>query len=179
MRGKAQRDRLAVATSGGAPTVCRVRIVVGSDHAGFALKALFVSTLNDWGHEVLDIGTDSAQTSVDYPDFGAAVARSVVRGDAELGVAVCGSGNGIAIAANKVAGARAAVVHDVTSARLAREHNDANVMAIGARFIGEQTALDSLRVFLGASFEGGRHVGRVEKLLRLDEAGVREAGEEG
>jgi ribose 5-phosphate isomerase B len=139
-------------------------VALASDHAGFQLKDEFSAALARMGHVVLDLGTDSAAVSVDYPDFGVAVARAVVDGKADLGVAVCGSGNGIAIAANKVAGARAAVVHDVTSARMAREHNDANVMAIGARFIGGQTALDALRAFLVAGFEGGRHVARVAKL---------------
>ena len=120
------------------------------------------------GHEGIDLGTHSLD-SVDYPDFGAAVARAVVAGEADRGVLVCGSGNGIAIAANKVTGARAAVVHDVTSARLAVEHNDANVCAIGARFVGEQVATDALRAYLGAEFAGGRHANRLEKIARLEQ----------
>jgi ribose 5-phosphate isomerase B len=119
--------------------------------------------LEEKGHEVLDLGCESLDRC-DYPDFGEAVGRAVVAGTADLGVCVCGSGIGIAIAANKVAGVRAATVHDVTSARLSRQHNDANVMCIGERFIGEQTALDSLDAFLAATFEGGRHADRVKKI---------------
>jgi ribose 5-phosphate isomerase B len=119
--------------------------------------------LEEKGYEVLDLGCESLDRC-DYPDFGEAVGRAVVAGTADLGVCVCGSGIGIAIAANKVAGVRAATVHDVTSARLSRQHNDANVMCIGERFIGEQTALDSLDAFLAATFEGGRHADRVKKI---------------
>jgi ribose 5-phosphate isomerase B len=149
-------------------------IAVGSDHAGYRLKELFSARLADLGHTVLDLGT-SSEERVDYPDFGAAVGRAVADGSAELGVCVCGSGIGIAMAAGKIPGIRAATVHDVTSARLAREHNDANVMCIGQRLVGEQTALDALDSFLGAGFEGGRHAGRVAKIdaLDLDEAAVR------
>jgi RpiB/LacA/LacB family sugar-phosphate isomerase len=99
-----------------------MRIALGSDHAGFDLKAVLATTLAEWGHVTLDLGTNNATESVDYPDFGAAVGRSVASGECDLGVAVCGSGIGISIAANKVPGVRAAVVHDVTSAHLAREH---------------------------------------------------------
>ncbi|MFM7271891.1 MAG: ribose 5-phosphate isomerase B [Actinomycetes bacterium] len=145
-----------------------MRIAFGADHAGFALKEHLRAAAAADGHEVIDLGTDS-NGSVDYPDFGAAVARAVVAGEADRGVLVCGSGNGIAIAANKVTGARAAVVHDVTSARLAVEHNDANVCAIGARFVGEQVAEDAMRAYLGAEFAGGRHATRVEKIARLEQ----------
>jgi len=140
-----------------------MRLAVGSDHAGFDLKSELAAHLEAAGHEVVDLGTNDT-SSVDYPDFGAAVGRAVVGGDAELGVAVCGSGIGIAIAANKVAGVRAATVHDVTSARMCREHNDANVVCFGQRFIGPQVALDALDAFLAASFEGGRHQRRVDKI---------------
>lgn len=145
-----------------------MRIAFGADHAGFALKEHLRAAAAADGHEVIDLGTDS-NGSVDYPDFGAAVARAVVAGEADRGVLVCGSGNGIAIAANKVTGARAAVVHDVTSARLAVEHNDANVCAIGARFVGEQVAEDAMRAYLAAEFAGGRHATRVEKIARLEQ----------
>ena len=145
-----------------------MRVAFGADHAGFALKEHLRAAAAADGHEVIDLGTHSLD-SVDYPDFGAAVARAVVAGEADRGVLVCGSGNGIAIAANKVAGARAAVVHDVTSARLAVEHNDANVCAIGARFVGEQVATDALRAYLGAEFAGGRHANRLEKIARLEQ----------
>lgn len=146
-----------------------LRVALGSDHAGFELRQVFVAHLRGLGHEVVDLGC-AVPERCDYPDFGAAVGRAVVAGDADLGVCVCGSGIGIAIAANKVPGVRAATVHDVTSARLSRQHNDANVMCIGERFVGEQTALDSLDAFLAASFEGGRHADRVAKIHQLDRA---------
>jgi ribose 5-phosphate isomerase B len=146
-----------------------MRVALGSDHAGHDLKALVATTLTDWGHEVVDLGTDSAETSVDYPDFGAAVGRSVTSGGADLGVAICGTGIGISIAANKVAGVRAAVVHDVTSARLAREHNHANVLCLGARLTGPAVALDAVAAWLNATPCGGRHDGRIAKIDALDE----------
>lgn len=142
-------------------------IAAGSDHAGHRLKSTLVDRLRDLGHEVLDLGTDSTDR-VDYPDFGEAVGRAVAAGEAELGLCVCGSGIGIAMAAGKVNGIRAATVHDVTSARLAREHNDANVVCLGERFVGEQTATDALDAFLAASFEGGRHAARVAKIDAID-----------
>ena len=142
-------------------------IAVGSDHAGYALKEQLAGELRDLGHQVLDLGAHSPER-VDYPDFGAAVGRAVAGGDAELGVCVCGSGIGIAMAANKVAGVRAATVHDATSARLTRQHNDANVICFGERLIGPEVASDALRAWLDAEFEGGRHAGRVDKLSGLD-----------
>lgn len=143
-----------------------MQIAVGSDHAGFQLKQLLADHLRAGGYEVVDVGTHDT-VSVDYPDFGRAVGEAVVGGAAELGVAVCGSGIGICIAANKVPGIRAATVHDVTSARLSREHNDANVMCVGERFIGPQVALDAVDAFLSAEFAGGRHRRRVDKLNNL------------
>ncbi len=144
-----------------------IRIAAGSDHAGVHLKDDLVAFLQDQGFQVEDLGTHG-DASVDYPDYGAAVARTVVRGDADLGLCVCGSGIGIAIAANKVPGARAATVHDVTSARLARLHNDANVVCVGERFLGIQTAKDSVLAFMNGPFEGGRHQARVDKITLLD-----------
>jgi len=144
-----------------------MRLAVGSDHAGLEHKTLIVEHLRAQGHDVVDVGTNGEE-SVDYPDFGAAVGRAVVAGDADLGVAVCGSGIGIAIAANKVAGVRAATVHDVTSARLSREHNDANVVCLGQRFTGPQVALDAVDVFVATVFAGGRHRKRVDKISALD-----------
>ncbi len=142
-------------------------IAVGSDHAGFALKEQLAGELRDLGHEVLDLGAHSTDR-VDYPDFGAAVGRSVAGGDADLGVCVCGSGIGIAMAANKVPGVRAATVHDATSARLTRQHNDANVICLGERLTGPEVASEAMRAWLDAEFEGGRHAGRVDKLSDLD-----------
>ncbi len=138
-------------------------VAIASDHAGVALKGVLVTELRALGHEVLDLGTHGTD-SVDYPDFGHALAETIVAGRAERGVLVCGTGIGISIAANRHAGVRAAVCHDVTSARLAREHNDANVLALGARLIGDEVAKECLRVFLATAFPGGRHTGRVAKL---------------
>ena len=145
-----------------------MRIALGSDHAGYGLKAQLASSLSEWGYDVLDLGTGDAATSVDYPDFGAAVGRSVVGGDADLGVAICGSGIGMAIAANKVLGVRAAVVHDVTSAHLAREHNHANVLCLGSRLTGVVVATEALRAWLNATPLTGRHEQRITKLDQLD-----------
>jgi ribose 5-phosphate isomerase B len=144
-----------------------MKVALGSDHAGFALKTHLKTRLAGWGHEVLDLGTGSAE-SVDYPDFGAAVGRAVVEGKAERGVCVCGSGIGISIAANKVAGVRAALVGDQLAARLSREHNDANVICFGERLIGIAHAEAALEVFLATAFSGGRHAGRVDKLRALE-----------
>lgn len=142
------------------------RIALGADHAGFELKDTIAQHLRERGVEVVDLGTNSGDR-VDYPDFGAAVGRAVADGAAELGVAVCGSGIGIAMAANKVPGVRAAVAHDETSARLSREHNDSNVLCLGERLIGETVALACIDAWLDATFEGGRHAGRVDKLNEL------------
>jgi ribose 5-phosphate isomerase B len=140
-------------------------IAVASDHAGFDLKEILKRDLQEAGHDVLDLGTNST-ASVDYPDFGHALAEAVASGRAERGVLVCGTGIGISIAANRDPRVRAAVVHDVTSARLSREHNDANVVAFGARLIGAEVAREALKVFLKTSFEGGRHAARVAKLAK-------------
>jgi ribose 5-phosphate isomerase B len=147
-----------------------MRVAVGSDHAGFDLKEILTAELVALGHEVRDHGTRDAVSSVDYPDFGAAVGTAVATGEADLGICVCGTGNGIAMAANKVAGVRAAVVHDVTTAALARRHNHANVVCFGARITGATVAVDALGAFLDAPEEHGRHDGRVEKLAMLDRA---------
>jgi ribose 5-phosphate isomerase B len=151
-----------------------MRIALGSDHAGYDLKTILKSSLESWGHEVVDLGTTSASQPVDYPDFGAAVGRAVAASDAELGVAVCGSGIGIAIAANKVPGVRAAVVHDVTSGHLAREHNHANVLCMGGRLIGSTVAVETLAAWLNAAPES-RHEARIQKLSQLD-AAIKEKG---
>ena len=142
-------------------------IAVGSDHAGYSLKQRLAAELRTLGHEVLDLGAHDADR-VDYPDFGAAVGRAVADAVADLGVCVCGSGIGIAMAANKVPGVRAAPVHDATSARLARQHNDANVLCLGERLLDPDVASEAVRAWLDAEFEGGRHVGRVAKLAELD-----------
>ena len=138
-------------------------VAMGADHAGVALKALLREALEEAGHQVLDLGTNGPE-SVDYPDFGAAVAEAVAAGKARLGVLVCGTGIGISMAANRNPAIRCALIHDVTGARLTRQHNDANVIAFGARMTGPEVALDALRAFIDTPFEGGRHCRRVEKL---------------
>ena len=145
-----------------------MRIAVGSDHAGFALKSLIVDQLAAAGHEVLDLGTDTADVSVDYPLFGHAVGEAVAAGRADRGICVCGTGIGIGIAANKVPGIRAAVVHDSTTAALARRHNDANVVCIGERTTGPAEAVDAVDAFFATEFEGGRHQRRIDQIAALD-----------
>lgn len=139
-------------------------IGIASDHAGYELKAVLKAELASLGFPVLDLGTNSAEASVDYPDFGRALAEAIKAGKVARGVLVCGTGIGIAIAANRHPGIRCGVVHDETSARLTRQHNDANVIALGARLTGVEVAKASLRVFLSTAYEGGRHAQRVAKL---------------
>ena len=145
------------------------KIAIGSDHAGYEAKELAKRELTALGMEVMDAGAHSAE-SVDYPDFGAAVGRAVASGEVERGVLVCGSGIGISMAANKVAGVRAALCWNEETARLAREHNDANIICFGARFIEPALAARMVRVFMETEFAGGRHQQRVEKLSRLDDS---------
>jgi ribose 5-phosphate isomerase B len=140
--------------------------IVGGDHAGLPLKRHLVGVLAALGDEVIDLGTDS-EASVDYPDFAIAVAERVAGGEGR-GLLVCGTGIGMAMAANKVAGVRAAVVTDAFTARATRAHNDANVMAIGARVVGSGVAEEALRAFRDTAFEGGRHDRRVARLAELD-----------
>jgi len=147
-----------------------MRIVIGSDHAGFELKDALQRWLHDAGHEVIDVGTDS-DASCDYPVFGAAVAREVASGDADRGVAVCGSGLGICMAANKIPGVRAAVLRTAEDAEMSRRHNDANVACFGGRVTAVAEAEHALGVFLGTDFEGGRHERRVDLLAELDAEG--------
>ena len=147
-----------------------MRIAVGSDHAGFDLKALVAKHLADAGHQVIDLGTDSPDVSVDYPTYGAAVGRAVVEGRADGGVCVCGTGIGISMAANKVPGVRAALVNDVTTASLARRHNDANVVCLGGRTLGPAEAVDAVDTFFTTTYEGGRHQPRLDELAALDAA---------
>jgi len=140
-----------------------ISVALGSDHAGTALKATLAEALRAAGHPVLDLGTHGAE-SVDYPDFANAVAAAVLDGRGRFGLLVCGTGIGISIAANRHPGIRCALVHDVTGARLSREHNDANVLALGARLTGPEVALDALRAFLATPFGGERHARRIRKL---------------
>jgi ribose 5-phosphate isomerase B len=140
-----------------------MRIAIASDHAGFLYKTELISLLNELGHDVKDFGTNS-EASVDYPDFIRPAAESVARGDSELGIVLGGSGNGEQMAANKIKGIRCALCWNTTTARLARQHNDANVISIGQRVVGIEEAKDAVKVFLTTEFEGGRHVRRIEKL---------------
>lgn len=144
-----------------------MKIAVGSDHAGFELKQRLVAWLGERGHQVEDLGVASPARS-DYPDQAAAVARAVATGAAERGLLVCGTGVGMAIAANKVRGVRAANCDDLWVARLARAHNDVNVLALGARVVGPGLAEVILEVFLETPFEGGRHAVRVDKIGGLE-----------
>ncbi len=143
------------------------KLALGADHAGYLLKNQLAEKLRAEGHEVQDLGTHSAD-SVDYPDFAAAVGRAVAAGDAELGILVCGSGLGVAIAANKVSGVRAATCNDLYTAGLARAHNDANVLTLGARVVGPGLAEAIALAFVAAPFEGGRHARRVAKIAALE-----------
>jgi ribose 5-phosphate isomerase B len=143
------------------------RIAIVSDHAAFAMKAELIAHLRDQGYEVLDLGTTSTD-SVDYPDYGYRMGEAIAEGRAERGVALCGSGIGISIAVNRNRACRCALVSDGLAARLAREHNDANVLALGARLIGIETAKDCLAQFLATPFSGGRHQRRVDKLTNPD-----------
>lgn len=137
-------------------------IAIASDHAGVALKATLKESLESLGFQVLDLGTDGP-ASVDYPDFAAAMAAALQTGRAARGILICGTGIGISIAANRHRHVRAALCHDATTARLCRQHNDANVLALGARVVGLEVALDCARTFLATPFEGGRHQNRVAK----------------
>ena len=138
-------------------------IAIASDHAGVDLKSILKEDLAALGFEVLDLGTQDEQ-SVDYPDMADALANAIDGQHVSRGVAICGSGIGISMAANRHRHVRAALCHDALSAKLAREHNDANVLAMGARLIGTETARDCLRTFLNTPFEGGRHQRRVDKM---------------
>lgn len=144
-----------------------MRIALGSDHAGYELKTVVAKHLAEQGHEVIDFGTDSDE-SVDYPAFCAVVARSVVAGDADFGIVLGGSGQGEQIAANKVHGARAALCSSEFMARLAREHNDANVLSLGGRVLGDALALAVVEAFLTTDFEGGRHARRVGQIADIE-----------
>jgi ribose 5-phosphate isomerase B len=140
-----------------------MNLALASDHAGLPLKLALAAALGAEGHSVADLGTHGPE-SVDYPDFAHSVCASVAEGKAEFGILVCGTGIGMAIAANRHPAIRAAVLHDSTEARLTRAHNNANVACFGARTIGPETALDAIRAFLATPYEGGRHDRRLAKL---------------
>jgi ribose 5-phosphate isomerase B len=148
-----------------------VKIAIGADHRGVGLKEAIKRRLRELGHDVVDVGTDG-EASVDYPDLAIADAEKVARGEADRGILVCGSGAGMAIAANKVKGIRAALAVSPEGARLARAHNDANVLTLGAwQDADEQQVLDIVESFLSTEFEGGRHARRVEKIRAYEEKG--------
>ncbi|MGI9605851.1 MAG: ribose 5-phosphate isomerase B [Acidimicrobiales bacterium] len=146
------------------------RVAFGSDHAGFTLKAHLISHLSEQGYQVIDLGTDSEE-SVDYPEFCAAVGRSVVAGEADWGIVMGGSGQGEQLAANKVHGVRAALCNCLYTARMARSHNDANVLSIGARVVGTGVAEEIVDIFASTEFEGGRHQRRVDQVMAIEESG--------
>lgn len=146
-----------------------MRIVVASDHAGFPLKAPIIEFLRAAGHEAADYGTDSTQP-VDYPDFIAPAARAVASGEFQLGIVLGGSGTGEQIVANKIHGIRCVEATDPVTARLGREHNDANVLAMGARIVGLELALGCVSAFLAGEFQGGRHARRVAKVMALEDS---------
>ena len=143
------------------------RIAIGSDHAGYELKQHLIGVLTTGGHDVTDLGTNSTE-ACDYPQFCAAVGRRVRDGDADMGIVVGGSGQGEQLAANKVHGVRAALCNDLFTARLARAHNDANVLSMGARVVGVGLAEEILATFLAAPFEGGRHARRVAQVMQIE-----------
>lgn len=146
-----------------------MKIALGSDHAGFALKNRIAAHLRGAGHEIVDLGCDSEE-SCDYPEFSAAVGRVVAAGDCDRGITVCGTGIGNCMAANKVPGVRAALIHDRYTAAMSREHNDANVLCLGARVLDGDHAIDLAEYWLTVPFQGGRHATRVEKINALDRA---------
>jgi ribose 5-phosphate isomerase B len=146
-----------------------MKIAIGSDHAGYELKEKIKSELARQGFQLSDAGTSSTE-SVDYPDFARVVGETVASGQAERGILVCGSGIGMAIAANKVPGVRAANVNSELEAQLSREHNDANVLTLGARLLGEHSAFKIIDTWLKTAFAGGRHQRRVDKIAGLEQA---------
>jgi ribose 5-phosphate isomerase B len=144
-----------------------MRVSMGCDHAGYPLKAVLKSFLQEEGHEVLDFGTDSEEM-VDYPDFCAAAARAVVDGRADRGIVLGGSGQGEQLAANKVKGTRAALCNDLHLAELSRRHNDANVLAMGGRIVAPALAQEIVRLWLATPFDGGRHAKRLEQVAEIE-----------
>jgi ribose 5-phosphate isomerase B len=151
------------------------KVLIASDHAGLPGKEIITKTLDEMGVEYDDLGTTSLD-SVDYPDYAEMVARGVARGEADRGILVCGSGIGMEIAANKVPGVRAALAWNEETAKLARQHNDANIVAVGARTTAPETIDKIIRAFLTTDFDGGRHARRIEKISRLEQQNSPQAG---
>lgn len=144
-----------------------MKIAVGNDHAGTGLKFEIVDYLKELGHEVINFGTDGRERC-DYPEYGARVGEAVAAGEADCGVLICGTGVGISIAANKVPGIRAAVCSDTTTARFVKAHNNANIIAFGARIVGSELAKDIVKAYLDAEFEGGRHQTRIDMICEIE-----------
>jgi ribose 5-phosphate isomerase B len=149
-----------------------MRIAIASDHAGYALKEVLKADLTALGHEVVDFGA-VGEDPVDYPDFVVPAAEAVARGECDRGIVIGGSGNGEAMAANKVPGIRCALCWEAYTARMSRAHNDANVLSLGARVVGVELAREIVQTWLRTEFEGGRHVPRLEKIRRLEEKYMR------
>lgn len=150
-----------------------MKVAIGCDHGGFDLKKSVIEVMEEMGLQVVDFGTNSTD-SVDYPDFARGVAKAVVTGECERGILICGTGIGMSIAANKIPGVRAALCHDVYSAKLSREHNDSNILVMGARVIGPGLCQEITRTWLSGQFTGGRHARRVEKIKALEREFSRE-----
>jgi ribose 5-phosphate isomerase B len=157
-----------------------LRVALGADHGGFSLKAELSSWLKEQGYEVLDLGAYALDPADDYPDFAAAVARAVAAGEAQRGIIICGSGVGACIVANKLAGVRAGLCHDTYSARQGVEHDDINVLCLGARIIGVELAKELVSAFLNARFSGAeRHRRRLQKVLAIESKGLEGQGTKG
>ena len=144
-----------------------MKVIIGNDHAATAMKFEIVEYLKELGHEVINVGTDN-NDSCNYPEYAEKVGRAVVAGEADCGMLICGTGVGMSIAANKVAGVRAAVCSDVTTARLVKEHNNANVISFGARIVGTELAKDIVKAYLEAEFLGGRHQSRIDMIHEIE-----------
>ncbi|MCD8299929.1 MAG: ribose 5-phosphate isomerase B [Clostridiales bacterium] len=145
-----------------------MKIVIGNDHAAVQMKREIMAYLESLGHEVINVGTDE-NVSCNYADYGEKAARIVAAGEADCGVLICGTGVGISLAANKVHGIRAAVCSETTTARLVKQHNNANMIAFGARIVGIETAKDIVNAYLGAEFEGGRHQARIDRIHEIEQ----------
>lgn len=145
-----------------------MKIAIGNDHAAVELKREIMDYVKELGHESINYGTDSPD-SCNYPEYGEKVARAVVSGEADCGILICGTGVGISIAANKVKGIRAAVCSDTATARLVKEHNNANIIAFGARIVGTELAKDIVKAYLSAEFLGGRHESRIAMIAEIEE----------
>lgn len=145
-----------------------MKVIIGSDHAGLELKKEIIVLLKDMGMECADYGTDGPQ-SVDYPDFGEKVAGAISAGKADRGILICGTGIGMSIVANKFGGVRASLCNDLFTARMSRQHNDANILVIGGRIVGRDLALEIVRIWFSTAFEGKRHLNRLNKISQIEE----------